>query len=38
MTDVRAYDSVVALRSKGEGQAAQRRYCEDVRLPPSLQV
>lgn len=30
MTDVRAYDSVIALRAKGEGQAAQRRYCEEV--------
>jgi len=34
MTDVRAYDSVIGLRAKGEGQAAQRRYCEDVRLDP----
>jgi hypothetical protein len=30
MTDVRAFDSVTTLRAKGEGQAAQRRYCEDV--------
>lgn len=30
LTDVQAYDSVISLRAKGEGQAAQRRYCEDV--------